>query len=59
MGVRHELCAGAHTKDIVALKYNISGSTSNVVLVDTPGFGDTDLTEAQILQKMSKWLHQM
>lgn len=55
--IGHELCPGSYTRDIVTTRYKV-GNSSDVVLVDTPGFGDINLTEIQILHKISKWLHQ-
>jgi len=55
-GVGHELCPGSHTQDIVTTRYKV-GNSSDIVLVDTPGFGDVNMTEIQVLHKISKWLH--
>ncbi|KAL4070490.1 hypothetical protein J3A83DRAFT_3213973 [Scleroderma citrinum] len=55
--VGHRLCAGSHTQEVTTSKYTI-GSDSNVVLVDTPGFGDANKCDLQILCKISKWLHE-
>ena len=55
-GVGHDLSEESHTTDITPYRYTTKNGT-NVVLVDTPGFGDSNKTEIQILFRISKWLH--
>ncbi len=52
-GVGHGL--ESCTSEVTALRISLQGG-NNVVLVDTPGFGDTYLSELQILQGIEKWL---
>lgn len=42
------------TEDILAVPCRINGK--NVVLVDTPGFSDTTLSDTEILRRIAAWL---
>ncbi|KAI6044872.1 P-loop containing nucleoside triphosphate hydrolase protein [Pisolithus marmoratus] len=51
-GVGHSLTS--HTRDIEATRCTIEGS--NVVLVDTPSFDNTNKPDSEILESISAWL---
>ncbi|KAI6039632.1 P-loop containing nucleoside triphosphate hydrolase protein [Pisolithus marmoratus] len=44
------------TKEVRAVRYPHADGVRNIVLVDTPGFDDTFVTDAQILKKIARWL---
>lgn len=44
------------TKEVRAVRYPHTDGTRNIVLVDTPGFDDTFMTDVQVLQRIADWL---
>ncbi|KAL4062801.1 P-loop containing nucleoside triphosphate hydrolase protein [Scleroderma yunnanense] len=55
IGVGHDL--ESCTSEIRAVRYPHSDGERNIVLVDTPGFDDTFVTDTQILRNIANWLH--
>ena len=53
-GVGHGL--KSCTKEIRAVRYPHPDGERNIVLVDTPGFDDTFVSDAEILRKIAEWL---
>ena len=45
------------TAEVQSYRYqHADGSESNVVFVDTPGFDDTEIKDADILVRIAEWL---
>ncbi|OBT65085.1 hypothetical protein VE03_05191 [Pseudogymnoascus sp. 23342-1-I1] len=42
------------TEDVLAVPCRIDNE--NVILVDTPGFGDTNVTDTEILRRIAEWM---
>ena len=42
------------TRDVRAVRIQLSGQ--NVVLVDTPGFNDTEMSDMDVLELIGEWL---
>ena len=40
----------------IRIKAEVPGSNEEIVLVDTPGFGDTDKVNFQTLEMIAAWL---
>ncbi|KAI6107657.1 hypothetical protein EDD16DRAFT_1620546 [Pisolithus croceorrhizus] len=57
-GIGHSLCTGSHTREIRATRCSI-GNFANAVLLDTPGFDNTSISEKQILDMVSKSLEEV
>ncbi|KAF7771555.1 hypothetical protein Agabi119p4_5866 [Agaricus bisporus var. burnettii] len=55
LGVGHSL--QSHTSQLTA--FRVKRGENYVVLVDTPGSDDTNLSDYDILQKVFKWLHEV
>ncbi|KAI6044167.1 P-loop containing nucleoside triphosphate hydrolase protein [Pisolithus marmoratus] len=55
VGAGHDL--KSYTKEMRPLRYPHSDGIRNIVLVDTPGFDDTFMTDAQILRQIAHWLN--
>ncbi|KIO01012.1 hypothetical protein M404DRAFT_40787, partial [Pisolithus tinctorius Marx 270] len=51
----HDLMS--YTKEMRPVRYPHSDGIRNIVLVDTPGFDDTFMTDAQILREIAQWLN--
>ncbi|KIO01138.1 hypothetical protein M404DRAFT_150982 [Pisolithus tinctorius Marx 270] len=51
----HDLMS--YTKEMRPVRYPHSDGIRNIVLVDTPGFDDTFMTDAQILKQIAHWLN--
>ncbi|KAI5997225.1 hypothetical protein F5J12DRAFT_851576, partial [Pisolithus orientalis] len=51
----HDLMS--YTKEMRPVRYPHSDGIRNIVLVDTPGFDDTFMTDAQILREIAHWLN--
>ncbi|KAI5988357.1 P-loop containing nucleoside triphosphate hydrolase protein [Pisolithus albus] len=45
------------TKEVRAVRYPHTNGSRNIVLVDTPGFDDTFMTDVQVLQRIADWLN--
>ncbi|KAI5988362.1 P-loop containing nucleoside triphosphate hydrolase protein [Pisolithus albus] len=45
------------TKEVRAVRYPHTDGSRNIVLVDTPGFDDTFMTDVQVLQRIADWLN--
>ncbi|KAI5995161.1 P-loop containing nucleoside triphosphate hydrolase protein [Pisolithus albus] len=45
------------TKEVRATRYPHTDGARNVVLVDTPGFNDTFMTDVQVLRRITDWLN--
>ncbi|KAI6040115.1 hypothetical protein EDC04DRAFT_1566727 [Pisolithus marmoratus] len=54
-GASHDLMS--YTKEVRPFRYPHSDGIRNIVLVDTPGFDDTFMTDAQILRQIAHWLN--
>lgn len=54
VGVGHSL--KSCTSEIWAVRYPHSDGERNIILVDTPGFDDTFVTDTQILRNIANWL---
>ncbi|KAI6039624.1 hypothetical protein EDC04DRAFT_2603051 [Pisolithus marmoratus] len=57
-GIGHTLCAGSHTAEIRATRCTI-GNFASAVLLDTPGFDNSRISEKQILDMVSKSLQEV
>ncbi|KAI5992853.1 P-loop containing nucleoside triphosphate hydrolase protein [Pisolithus marmoratus] len=55
VGAGHDLMS--YTKEMRPFRYPHSDGIRNIVLVDTPGFDDTFVTDAQILRQIAYWLN--
>ncbi|KAI6094676.1 hypothetical protein F5141DRAFT_118312 [Pisolithus sp. B1] len=55
MGAGHDLTSC--TREVRAVRYPHVDGVRNFVLVDTPGFDDTFMTDVQILQRIAHWLY--
>ncbi|KAI6006735.1 hypothetical protein EDC04DRAFT_974151 [Pisolithus marmoratus] len=55
VGASHDLIS--YTKEMRPYRYPHSDGIRNIVLVDTPGFDDTFMTDAQILRQIAHWLN--
>ncbi|KAI6024270.1 P-loop containing nucleoside triphosphate hydrolase protein [Pisolithus marmoratus] len=44
-------------KEVCPVRYPHPDGVHNIVLVDTPGFDDTSVSDAQILEKIARWLN--
>ncbi|KIJ63777.1 hypothetical protein HYDPIDRAFT_91834 [Hydnomerulius pinastri MD-312] len=55
VGVGHDL--KSCTTDVQAVRYPHSDGHRNIVLVDTPGFDDTCVSDTQILRTIADWLN--
>lgn len=51
----HDLMS--YTKEMRPVRYPHSDGVRNIVLVDSPGFDDTFMTDAQILRQIALWLN--
>ncbi|PPR01400.1 hypothetical protein CVT24_006238 [Panaeolus cyanescens] len=54
LNIGHMLSAG--TTEVAGVKIPIPGTHSNLILVDTPGFDDNDMTDAEVLELVANWL---
>ncbi|KAI5995159.1 P-loop containing nucleoside triphosphate hydrolase protein [Pisolithus albus] len=45
------------TKEVRAVRYPHTDGDRNIVLIDTPGFDDTFMTDVQVLQRIADWLN--
>ncbi|KAI6156084.1 hypothetical protein EDD17DRAFT_1071077 [Pisolithus thermaeus] len=55
MGAGHDLTSC--TREVRAVRYPHTDGVRNIVLVDTPGFDDTFMTDVQILERIAYWLN--
>ncbi|KAF9447817.1 hypothetical protein P691DRAFT_801763 [Macrolepiota fuliginosa MF-IS2] len=55
-GVGHSL--DSHTKEVCAIRVSFKDNI-HIVLLDTPGFDDTNLSDTQVLGKIGNWLKSM
>lgn len=55
VGAGHDLMS--YTKEMCPVRYPHSDGIRNIVLVDSPGFDDTFMTDAQILRQIARWLN--
>ncbi|KAI6158373.1 P-loop containing nucleoside triphosphate hydrolase protein, partial [Pisolithus thermaeus] len=55
MGAGHDLTSC--TREVRAVRYPHTDGVRNIVLVDTPGFDDTFMTDVQILKRIAHWLN--
>jgi prepilin-type processing-associated H-X9-DG protein len=47
------------TREVLPFRYrHPGGGESNIVFVDTPGFDDTEIKDADILASIAQWLKQ-
>ena len=53
-GVGHEL--DSRTENIIVVRVQYPGSDVDVVLVDTPGFNNTDMSDVCVLEMIAEWL---
>ncbi|KAI6024298.1 hypothetical protein EDC04DRAFT_283093 [Pisolithus marmoratus] len=57
VGVGHNLMS--YTKEMRPILYPHSDGIHNIVLVDTPSFDDTFMTDTQILRQIAHWLNEI
>ncbi|KAI6138454.1 hypothetical protein EDD17DRAFT_395562 [Pisolithus thermaeus] len=55
VGAGHDLMS--YTKEMRPVRYPHSDGIRNIVLIDSPGFDDTFMTDAQILRQIAHWLN--
>ncbi|KAI6115143.1 hypothetical protein EDD16DRAFT_1472930 [Pisolithus croceorrhizus] len=55
MSVGHDLLS--YAKGMRPVRYPYFDGIRNIVLVDTPGFDDTLMTDAQVLRQIANWLN--